>query len=469
MAFDITSVLKDTAAKTQAGRKQLEHITLHLIDPNPKNLYSMDGIRELANNIEAVGLMEPLIVKRMNGGRYMVISGHRRRAALRMIAERAENYPESMSEKVPCIVEDSLDGLDALADDPDRAAEACGLLEELKLLYANSDTRVLSSADTAMQVRRIRELLTELRDLGYALPGKLRDHVAAASKVSASRIARLDVIDKGLKDPRLRKAWEDGQLGETNAYEIARRPEAVQKALSFGDIDFLCHHATTEQAAGILDSVAKDLDEMNEGRRGLETMRAASPADSFSAENYLAQRAKEDEDFAEMLDPFAEMFFLELKEVKSRQDGIETLKRIFRNRGAWGKFGWDGSGRGLTLHRNARESILRTWTEVYDLLCLDALYRVAQLQEADAAASIYEKESEPEWHGGDPMVNGRYLCMVDMQTGKLHEQRCDWKDGTWYVYGNPIHEMFTVVYWYQLPSRTDFYLNTDDDDEEDEE
>lgn len=471
MAFDITKALGDIAAKPQQSRRKLEYITLHLIDPNPKNLYSMDGLPELADNIEAVGLMEPLIVKRTDSGRYTVISGHRRRAALRMIAERAENYPESMEEKIPCIVEDSGDGLSQ--DDPAEAEKVRSLIDELKLLYANSDTRVLSSADTAMQVRRIREVLTELKELGCTLPGKLRDHVAAAAKVSASRIARLDVIEKNLTEPKLRKAWEDGILGETNAYEIARySPEVQAEAVNRYGVDWLAKQKTDATRLVMNNSentVRENKAAEKDWNDNVETMRQASPADSFSAENYLAQRAREDEDFAEMLDDRTEMFFRELTEIRSRQDGIETLKKRFGSNhvggSSLGGIWYDCMPKGLRLRRPKQNlDILRTWTEVYDLLCLDALYRIGQLQEIDAAAEIYDDES-PEWRSGDPEHDGRYLCLVDMQTNRLHEQKCEWKDGTWYAYGNPIHEMFKVVYWHQLPSRTDFYTNTDEEED----
>lgn len=481
MAFDITKALGDMAAKPQQNRRQLEYITLHLIDPNPKNLYSMDGLTELADNIEAVGLMEPLIVKRTDAGRYTVISGHRRRAALRMIAERAENYPDSMSEKVPCIVEDSSDGLGP--EDPEDAAKVRSLIEELKLLYANSDTRVLSSADTAMQIRRIREVLTELRALGGTLPGKLRDHVAAAAKVSASRIARLDVIEKNLTEPKLRKAWEDGILGETNAYEIARySPEVQAEAVNQYGVDWLARQKT-DATRLVMNNSEIAMRENKAAEKNwndnVETMRQASPADSFNPQQYLAERAKEDEAFAEMLDHFAEEFFRELTEIGSRQEGIEALKKRFGSNHVGGTtsdgFWYDSSPKGLRLRKpRERLDVSRTWTEVYDLLCLDALYRIGYLEECDAAAAIYEDEdpapagADPAWHDGDPERDGRYLCMVDMQTSRLHEQRCDWKDGTWYVYGNPIHEMFKVVYWYQLPSRTDFYIDTDEEEEPEE-
>ena len=474
MAFDIAKALGDISAKPQPGRKTLQHIPLHMIDPNPRNLYSMDGITELADNIETVGLLEPLIVKQTDGGRYMVISGHRRRAALRMVAERADNYPQSMSEEVPCLVEDPDAPLPGI-EDPETAEKARALAEELKLIYANADTRVLSSADTAMQVRRIRELLTALRDLGYAMPGKMRDHVAAAAKVSASRIARLDVIEKGLMEPNLRKAWADGRLGETNAYEIARyEPRVQQRACAKYGVDGL-RSKKVEEVRLILES-AKTAEEYDQKaaaawNENVENLRKASPPESFSAEQYLAERAKEDEAFAEMLDGLAEGFFRELADVGSRQEGIETLKTKFgrshvggtRLSGLW----FSSAPKGLELrNRNAEISttISRTWTEVYDMLCLDALYRVAQLPEPDEdPVSDEDTEDEaaedlrisaPAWLIGDPEHDGRYLCRVLIGPDETpHEQKMEWRSGEWRVFGNAAEKyQIAVQSWWPLPS-----------------
>ena len=56
-----------------------------------------------------------------------------------------------------------------------------------------------------------------------------------------------------------------------------------------------------------------------------------------------------------------------------------------------------------------------------------------------------------DWQTGQPLDDGRYLCLVDMNTSKLHEQRCEYKDGKWLAYGQPIHELFTVKAWWPLP------------------
>ena len=55
MAFDISAAFGDLKPKGPI-RTMITEIELHLIDPNPTNFYSMDGIPELADNIRMFGL-----------------------------------------------------------------------------------------------------------------------------------------------------------------------------------------------------------------------------------------------------------------------------------------------------------------------------------------------------------------------------------------------------------------------------
>ena len=440
MAFDITKALGDLQPVTNARR--LEKIELHMIDKNPRNYYSIDGIDSLADNIATVGLLEPLIVKRTGSGHYMLLSGHRRRAALAKLADEGR-LTDGWHHRVQCLVEPD-EGL-LLPGCPDEGADAekaRQLAEELKLLFANSDTREMSSADKAMQVRRLREVLTALRDLGADLPGKLRDHVAAAAKVSPTRVARLDVIDKGLTDPRLRNAWTGGKLGETSAYEIARRGDAAQKGLSDSEVEYLCR-ATGEEVAAIMDGASEDV---------REVQAAQLPETEFSADSYLAKRAKEDEEYREMLEHLAGRFLRELDEVRSRRDGIETLKKTFRHSGLYGSdVDYDGSPKGLTLTKKRKPAILRTWTEVYDLLSLIALRRAGQnVSGADTISNAME------WKTGAPRDPGDYAARVGFGL-KEDPRGCYTKVITWtgsyWSEGNnvPIRGGLTIFRWVKLP------------------
>lgn len=105
--------------------------------------------------------------------------------------------------------------------------EASPALRELRLIYANSDTRRMSNADIAQQAERVEALLYQLQEEGLEFPGRMRDHVAEACKVSKSKLARLKVIRENLT-PKLSKAWDKGDLNESVAYALAQQPVEIQ-------------------------------------------------------------------------------------------------------------------------------------------------------------------------------------------------------------------------------------------------
>jgi ParB family chromosome partitioning protein len=65
-------------------------IALGKFDPDPKNVrrtYTESGIRELAASIKANGLLQNSMVRAGKNGRYFIIAGGRRLAALRLLVE----------------------------------------------------------------------------------------------------------------------------------------------------------------------------------------------------------------------------------------------------------------------------------------------------------------------------------------------------------------------------------------------
>lgn len=469
MAFDITSVLGDIARiQEEEKRKQLEYIELHLIDSNPRNYYSMDGIEELAANIQLLGLMEPLIVKD-TGGRYMLISGHRRRAALRMLAE-AGDLPNGMHEKIACIVESGpvLAGEDQL--DRKNREKAKALAEELKLIFANSDTRVLSSSDTALQVRRIRELFTELKDLGYEFPGRMRDHVASAAKVSATRVARLDVIEKGLTEPSLRKAWEAGTLGETSAYEIARREADVQALAAKRIGPKALSDMSTDRVTSVLDACEAD---GNRERRQAEDLadglqRFADASDSkssFSPDEYLEKMHEEDDILRGICRNNLQSIMKSLMFFKDEYDFSENfrLPNIDRIRkhdphrsyscgwsggdGTW--IDWDSKGIRVVV---PGQQFRKTWTDFYDALTGAALQAAWKTEEPKVSTA-----DTPVLQTGTPTEPGEYMTRTGVGTEDTRQttmwQRLEWHDGCWSFpkTGAPLPKGTNVFSWFRLP------------------
>jgi len=210
MAFDLASVLRDVP-DLGTNREQIEYIRLELIDEDPNNFYQLSGIDGLAENIELCGLQQPIRVRRHGDGRYIIVSGHRRRAAVSLLAQ---DDPERWSE-VPCIIE---------------ADEVSPALQQLRLIYANANTRKMTDAEIAEEAEQIKKLLYQLQEAGYEFPGRMRDHVAEVVKISKSKLARLELIQKKLA-AAWKPAWKSGKLSENTAYALAKMPKAYQSVL----------------------------------------------------------------------------------------------------------------------------------------------------------------------------------------------------------------------------------------------
>lgn len=214
--FDLADVLKDVSkldTAPDAGREQIEYIDIDRIESDPGNFYKLTQLDDLAANIEVVGLQQPLRVRasEQDAQRVVIVSGHRRRAALaKLVKEGREDL-----RVVPCIRE---------------RVTGSAALQELRMIYANRDTRVSSSGELAKQAERVEMLLYQLKEEGFEFPGRMRDHVAQACKISAPKLARLKVIRENLI-PEYMKLFEADKMPESSAYAMARLPEDFQKRM----------------------------------------------------------------------------------------------------------------------------------------------------------------------------------------------------------------------------------------------
>ena len=209
--FDLANLLKDVPKLDTAGeREQIEYIDIGNIEGDPSNFYTLTQLEELASNIAVVGLQQPLRVRtsETDPEKVVVVSGHRRHAALKLLIKEGDEALRA----VPCIRE--------------RAAGSAAL-QELRLIFANRDTRVISSAEVAKQVERVEMLLYQLKEEGFEFPGRMRDHVAQACKISAPKLSRLKVIRENLI-PQYMNLFEKDDLPEQTAYALARLPGDFQ-------------------------------------------------------------------------------------------------------------------------------------------------------------------------------------------------------------------------------------------------
>lgn len=441
--FDLGDYLKSEGPVSTLDAEQIVRIPLDQIDPNPDNFYSLEGLEELAANIELVGLLDALRV-RPEGQRYVIVSGHRRRAACMMIRDGGNAMFDA---GIPCIVE---------------YGEASPAMRELRLIYANAATRVMSAADMSRQAERVTELLYQLKEQGVEFPGRMRDHVAQACQVSASKIARLHAIRGNLIGVLLDK-FDAGQLKEATAYRLSQETPEMQENV-WRSCGISISGVAAETAGEIIEQIKKrDAAPVSK----MDTPAEESPV-SYNADEYLAERAEEDGQFFSMLQYHAAGLIRRLaaesptwKLGRQRQDGIEALKQQNRHCGTGGmKVDLQGSPKGLELRsRKKGWRIQRTWTDVYDMLCITALQLAAQAgreKEGEKDPSAALGMTEPGWQTGTPQRNGRYYCRIRFNDspedgGRVHEQRGEWRDGGWWFFGEPEKYGITVVGWWPLP------------------
>ena len=216
--FSISGLL-DASAQT-ANRFPVKEIPLDDISEHPGNVaYSMDeeGIARLAESIERDGLTDLPLVRRLQGGGFQMISGHRRMAAFRLLAQQGPSYS-----KLPCRV---------IADISDEQA--------LVLLHtANFFTRALTVTERAAATKALGIQVEQMRATDPTVAGMRTEDVKAriveemtGRKVSGKTIKREEALaDKVAKlIPEWREVADSGELSAKAIDALERSGEATQR------------------------------------------------------------------------------------------------------------------------------------------------------------------------------------------------------------------------------------------------
>ena len=199
------------------------------IRDNPRNFYPTPDpqeLRSLADSIRANGLLEPPTVVPAGDGTYRLISGHSRLAAIRSMWEDGTEEDRARFAKILCRV------LPPMSEGQEQAA----------VIEANRQ-RVKSNALLADEAEKLTAAYIKRREAGEALPGRIRDYVAEALQVKATKVANLSAIKKGLKVPGIVRKWEAGDIPEAAALEIARMDIEEQYRLLDWTIEGESHYS----------------------------------------------------------------------------------------------------------------------------------------------------------------------------------------------------------------------------------
>lgn len=213
MSFSMMNAMGDYMAEKP---REIVKIDLADILDDENNDFEVEGSTDieiknalLKDSIEQFGLLDPLTVRPAGGGKYKLISGHRRKLAHeRLVAEGKTEF-----QKVDCIIRES-DEVDA----------------EQMLIEANIPNRVVSDWEKMQAVKRMNDIFEKRQQEGQKIPGRRREHIAAALGMSVSAVGRLEKIEKNLTQ-EYKDELKAGNIGVSVADKIASRPQEEQKDL----------------------------------------------------------------------------------------------------------------------------------------------------------------------------------------------------------------------------------------------
>lgn len=252
----------------QSGAFTTKKIDIDRIHPNPANdIYSLDNIDELTQNLIENGLIHNLVVKPSHDGSYLLISGHRRRLALlkafEITGKDEFKHPE-------CKIRDDL------ADPVD---------EEIALHKASLDDRELTGKEKALRAKRLMELYKLKKERGEFVEGKIRSLVAKDMGMSESQIQRFINMDKLI--PEINELIDEGQLPVSTAEKFSKLTEDDQiKAYK------KINHQKAAGKENITRSVAEDI--INDIKKSHDNTSVNSPElikETAERINFLSQLA----------------------------------------------------------------------------------------------------------------------------------------------------------------------------------
>jgi ParB family transcriptional regulator, chromosome partitioning protein len=214
----------------QAGGDGLREIPVELVGPNPRQprrSFDEGSLAELADSIRARGLLQPIVVRALAGGRYELLAGERRLRAAKIAGLEA----------VPALVReaDEHGQLDiALAENmaredlnPVEEARACAtLVEDLGLTKEEVGRRVGRSRVAISNLIRLLDLPEEALELierGELSEGHGRALLLCKDH-AARRALALDARDSAWSVRETERRAREAENGQADAGRRASRP-----------------------------------------------------------------------------------------------------------------------------------------------------------------------------------------------------------------------------------------------------
>lgn len=216
------------------------------IRKNPKNKYSISGIKSLAQSIKDYGLIQPIHIGNKKDGMYDILGGERRITAIDMLIENPDVTEWNEDTLIPCVIK-GFEEVNLPLSDENK--------ERYAIMTTNKEARNYTDGDTLMEIREWKLIIEELREngvdfiVGYDEDGKekeikikgekTRDILTETTGISRGRVNQFEAVENKGTD-----AIKEALLGNNLSVNVAS--QAV-KELDNEEQDRLAEDAKTKE------------------------------------------------------------------------------------------------------------------------------------------------------------------------------------------------------------------------------
>ena len=219
MGRGLSALLSD---RSVTANEELVEVDLDLIEPNtlqPRTNFDEARLEELALSIKANGIIQPLLVRKLESGKYQLIAGERRWRA----AQRAGLF------RVPCVVREIPDDkMLELALIENIQRQELNAIEEAQAYKRLIETLGLTQESVAQRVGRDRTFITNYLRL-LRLPEDIQ-HLVETERISTGHARAL----LGVDDPIIQRKLSNKIIEQ--GLSVRETERAIKKIINGDDV-----------------------------------------------------------------------------------------------------------------------------------------------------------------------------------------------------------------------------------------
>ncbi len=263
--------------QTSVEASELQNLGIEQLQPGqyqPRNIMDKTKLQELADSIQAQGIVQPIVVRKLTTNKYEIIAGERRwRAAqlakLSEVPVLIKQVSDQQTIAMALIENIQREDLNPLEE----ALALQRLIDEFSITHAEAAEAVGRSRVAVSNLLRLLELSTKVKamlnegllEMGHArclLPLEPQLQLQAAKEIMAKKMSvrQAEALVKGLKDPTLKtptgqasKGADITHLEQKLSEQLCAQVEIQHKTK--GKSKLVIHYHGADELEGILSRI----------------------------------------------------------------------------------------------------------------------------------------------------------------------------------------------------------------------